>query len=267
MLCLTTPGTVRTLSELQGRDPLILTLARGNYCPKEHPAAPGAGRATTRRIAVALYTDGHDRHRRPSHAAGVPQLGRRPVALPLRPRAVLSKKTWTFQEYTDPEHDPMIRTPLCSSRDWSSTASTTGYWFWGRPSFLRPVARPACRHCLDPPGLGPEHPGLRGCLGLRPTTRSFTDGTGVSPQSTPTSYEVIGQRLLCPRGHAQRPGQGDVIAHFASANRSFVTSQRHRWSGRPEISQRSRCGPARTLRSRRSQQSAADIVAELTSHL
>src|SRR5450432_4320268 len=29
-------GTERTLSELQGRDPLILTLARGNYCPKEH---------------------------------------------------------------------------------------------------------------------------------------------------------------------------------------------------------------------------------------
>ena len=29
-------GTVGTLSELQGRDPLILTLARGNYCPKEH---------------------------------------------------------------------------------------------------------------------------------------------------------------------------------------------------------------------------------------
>ena len=29
-------GTVRTLSELQGRDPMILTLARGNYCSKEH---------------------------------------------------------------------------------------------------------------------------------------------------------------------------------------------------------------------------------------
>ena len=29
-------GTVRTLSELQGRDPMILTLARGHYCPKEH---------------------------------------------------------------------------------------------------------------------------------------------------------------------------------------------------------------------------------------
>ena len=29
-------GVVRTLSELQGRDPLVLTLARGHYCPKEH---------------------------------------------------------------------------------------------------------------------------------------------------------------------------------------------------------------------------------------
>ena len=29
-------GTMRRLSELQGDDPLILTLARGHYCPKEH---------------------------------------------------------------------------------------------------------------------------------------------------------------------------------------------------------------------------------------
>ena len=28
--------TVRSRSELQGHDPLILTLARGRYCPKEH---------------------------------------------------------------------------------------------------------------------------------------------------------------------------------------------------------------------------------------
>src|SRR5271170_4505500 len=29
-------GTLRKLGELQGDDPLILTLARGHYCPKEH---------------------------------------------------------------------------------------------------------------------------------------------------------------------------------------------------------------------------------------
>ena len=28
--------TVRKLSELQGEDPMILTLSRGHYCPKEH---------------------------------------------------------------------------------------------------------------------------------------------------------------------------------------------------------------------------------------
>jgi peroxiredoxin len=28
--------TPRKLSEMQGEDPLVLTLARGHYCPKEH---------------------------------------------------------------------------------------------------------------------------------------------------------------------------------------------------------------------------------------
>jgi peroxiredoxin len=31
--------TLRKLSELQGDDPLILTLARGHYCPKELSSA------------------------------------------------------------------------------------------------------------------------------------------------------------------------------------------------------------------------------------
>src|ERR1700677_3010192 len=29
-------GSLRKLSERQGDDPMILTLARGHYCPKEH---------------------------------------------------------------------------------------------------------------------------------------------------------------------------------------------------------------------------------------
>lgn len=29
-------STMKRLSELQGDDPMILTLARGHYCPKEH---------------------------------------------------------------------------------------------------------------------------------------------------------------------------------------------------------------------------------------
>ncbi len=29
-------GTLRTLGELQDREPVVLMLAHGNYCPKEH---------------------------------------------------------------------------------------------------------------------------------------------------------------------------------------------------------------------------------------
>ena len=76
----------RKLSELQGDDPLILTLARGHYCPKEHQqhlqlaaAYPQFAVAYTQMATIA--TDAAP------HAAGVPRVGRRPVAVPVRSRA------------------------------------------------------------------------------------------------------------------------------------------------------------------------------------
>src|SRR5580693_3191398 len=57
-------NTARTLSELQGDDPLILTLARGNYCPKEHQQHLGLA-ANYPKVAVAytqvvtIATDDH----------------------------------------------------------------------------------------------------------------------------------------------------------------------------------------------------------------
>jgi peroxiredoxin len=57
-------GTVRELSELQGDDPLILTLARGHYCPKEHQQhldlaafQPKVAVAYTRMVTIS--TDEH----------------------------------------------------------------------------------------------------------------------------------------------------------------------------------------------------------------
>ena len=57
-------GTVRALSEIQGRDPLILTLARGNYCPKEHQqhlelAANYAKVAVSYTQIATIATDDH----------------------------------------------------------------------------------------------------------------------------------------------------------------------------------------------------------------
>src|SRR3984957_14965340 len=57
-------GTVRKLSELQCPDPLVLTLARGNYCPKEHQqhlelAANQSKMAVAYSHIVTISTDEH----------------------------------------------------------------------------------------------------------------------------------------------------------------------------------------------------------------
>src|ERR1700742_4317724 len=48
-------GTTRSLSEIQGDDPMILTLARGHYCPKEHQQHQEIARVLQPKLAVA-YT-------------------------------------------------------------------------------------------------------------------------------------------------------------------------------------------------------------------
>ena len=52
----------RKLSEIQGEDPLILTLARGNYCPKEHQQHLELARLTP------LLSPNHSGAARPSAA-------------------------------------------------------------------------------------------------------------------------------------------------------------------------------------------------------
>ena len=73
----------RKLSELQGDDPLILTLARGQYCPKEHQQHLQLT-AFYPQIAVALHQDRHDRVRNPSRDARASHVRRGPMAVPVR---------------------------------------------------------------------------------------------------------------------------------------------------------------------------------------
>ena len=125
-------GIVRTLSELQGDDPMILTLARGHYCPKEHQqhlelAALYPKIAVAYTQIVTIATD--DRHTLQEFRASV-------------------GATWTFladpgrilqqdldiKEYTDPENDPMIPHTLVLKPGLVVHSIYNGYWFWGRPS-------------------------------------------------------------------------------------------------------------------------------------
>ena len=122
----------RRLSELQGDDPLILTLARGHFCPKEHQqhlqlAAFYPQIAVAYTQIVTISTDIHHTSQefRASVGAQWPFLSD-----PER----LVQKDLDIQEYTDPTNDPMIPHTLVLGPGLVIHSIYNGYWFWGRPS-------------------------------------------------------------------------------------------------------------------------------------
>jgi peroxiredoxin len=125
-------GTVRTLSELQSRDPMILTLARGHYCPREHQqhlelAAVQPMIAVACTHIVTISTD--DQLALREFRASV---GARWTFLSDRERVV--QQDLRIREYTDPQHDPMIPHTLVLRPGLVIHTVYNGYWFWGRPS-------------------------------------------------------------------------------------------------------------------------------------
>lgn len=124
--------TQRKLSELQGDDPLVLTLARGHYCPKEHQQHrelallyPSIAVAYTK--VVTISTDDH--HTLLDFRAA---LGAQWTFLSDPERKV--QRDLEIQEYTDPEHNPMIPHTVVLKPGLVIHSVYNGYWFWGRPS-------------------------------------------------------------------------------------------------------------------------------------
>jgi peroxiredoxin len=123
----------RRLSEIQRDDPMILTLARGHYCPKEHQQHLELA-ANYPKIAVAytkiatIATDPHHtlQEFRNSVGAQWPFLS--------DPNRIVQQDL-DIQEYTDPENDPMIPHTLVLAPGLVIAKVYNGYWFWGRPSF------------------------------------------------------------------------------------------------------------------------------------
>ena len=125
-------GAVRSLSELQGDDPMILTLARGHFCPKEHQQHLDLASFQSK-LAVAytriatITTDEH--HVLQEFRASV---GAHWTFLSDPGRTV--QRDLDIKEYTDPEHDPMIPHTLVLKPGLVVHSVYNGYWFWGRPS-------------------------------------------------------------------------------------------------------------------------------------
>ena len=164
-------SALRKLSELQGRDPLILTLARGHYCPKEHQqhlelAAfyPKINVAYTQVATIA--TDDHHTLQEFRNSVGAQW-----TFLSDPERTV--QKDLDIQEYTDPDNDPMIPHTLVLKPGLVVHNIYQGYWFWGRPSVyelwqdlravmseIRPdydLSKPGLREIWDSGDLSPFH--------------------------------------------------------------------------------------------------------------
>ena len=158
-------NTVRKLSELQGTDPMILTLARGNYCPKEHQqhlelASNYPKIAVSYTQIVTISTDDH--HTTQEFRASV---GAQWTFLSDPARTI--QKDLDIQEYTDPEHDPMIPHTLVLKPGLVIHRVYNGYWFWGRPSFYDLWSRPLRRVQRGTTRLGPQQAGAARSLGFR----------------------------------------------------------------------------------------------------
>lgn len=128
-----TGGKRRKLSELQGKDPMFLVLARGSYCPKENRQA---------RWMVRMEPEFQV-----GYTSVVTISSTDPVMRLMEWREALGAH-WTFlsdarktiqrdlelTEYTDPEHEPIIPHSLFLEPGLVIASVYNGYFYWGRPS-------------------------------------------------------------------------------------------------------------------------------------
>jgi peroxiredoxin len=149
--------TPRRLSDLQGKNPMILVLSRGMFCPKDHQqhlelAAfyPKIKVGYARIVTVTtdkVYESNEFRD----------QVGAQWPFLSDPERKV--QKDLEIQEYTDPVHDPMIPHTLVLEPDLVIHRIYNGYFFWGRPSSqdlwhdLREIFRKLPDWDITQPGL------------------------------------------------------------------------------------------------------------------
>ncbi len=125
-------GTRRRLSEIQGDDPMVVVLSRGHYCPKDRRQLrnlvelyPEIKVAYTRVVTISTDNLLETNEMRDALAAAWPFLS--------DPSRVVQQDLG-IQEYTDPQHDPMIPYTLVLGPGLRVFSIYNGYWYWGRPS-------------------------------------------------------------------------------------------------------------------------------------
>jgi peroxiredoxin len=140
-------GKHRTLSELQGDDPMVLVLARGGFCPKDKRQHEGLLQLDRemqvgycRLVTVStdnLLETGEFRSGVGAHWTFLSDPGRK------------IQKDLDIAEYTDPHHNPMIPHTVVLEPGLRVYKVYVGYWFFGRPTVeeLRLDLRGVLRRC------------------------------------------------------------------------------------------------------------------------
>jgi peroxiredoxin len=140
-------GKRRSLSELQGIDPMIVVLGRGGFCPKDRRQAEGLVQlhremevgysrlvtiTTDNLIETNEYRTGVDAHWTFLSDAG---------------RTI--QKDLDIAEYTDATHNPMIPHTIVLEPGLLVFKIYVGYWFFGRPTIeeLRQDLRVVLKKC------------------------------------------------------------------------------------------------------------------------
>ncbi len=124
--------TPRRLSVLQGDDPMILTLNRGFYCPKDRMQLLELARfskecAVGYTRLVTITTDDL------LHSSGL-RLGVGADWTFLHDAGRTIQKDLDIAEYTDPQNNPMIPHTFVLEPRLRIYKIYNGYWYWGRPS-------------------------------------------------------------------------------------------------------------------------------------
>jgi peroxiredoxin len=125
-------GKRRTLSQLQGGDPMILILSRGGFCPKDRRQLEGLVQlhremevGYCRLVTLStenLIETNELRSGVGAHWTFLSDPGRK------------VQKDLDIAEYTDPTHNPMIPHTIVLEPGLIVFKIYNGYWFFGRPT-------------------------------------------------------------------------------------------------------------------------------------
>jgi peroxiredoxin len=140
-------GKRRKLSELQEADPLVLVLSRGGFCPKErrqHEGLVQLHRETQVGYCRLVTISTDNLLETNEFRSGV---GANWVFLSDSGRKL--QKDLDIEEYTDPDHNPMIPHTLVLEPGLRIYKIYNGYWFFGRPTVeeLRLDLRAVLQRC------------------------------------------------------------------------------------------------------------------------